>query len=99
MRQIFTALNAALVHNVKNVLEAQGIACHIRGENLLLGVGEIPPVECWAELWVVDDSRFDEAKAILADVNAPNGDSWTCAKCGETVGAEFGECWGCQTAR
>ena len=41
----------------KNELEAQGIECVLRGEHLLGGVGELPPIECWPELWVVDEGQ------------------------------------------
>ena len=99
MVKVYSSPNSTSVHNIKNVLEAQEIDCIIRGENLMTGAGELPPVECWAELWIVDDSKADEAKLIISGAAQPAGESWTCPNCREVVEAEFGQCWNCQAYR
>ncbi len=99
MLKIYSSPVSASVHNLKNVLEACGIECAIRGEHLTAAVGEIPPVECWVELWIIDGSKAEEAKMIISREDQPAGDSWTCPKCSESVEAEFGQCWNCQTHR
>jgi len=99
MLKVYSSPVGTSVHNIKNVLEASGIECTVRGENLTVGVGELPPVECWAELWIVDESRLKEAKSIISGADQPAGDPWTCAGCNERIEAEFGQCWNCQTHR
>lgn len=88
------------VHNLKNVLESEGIACEIRGEYRKAGAGELPPIETWAELWIEDDREEARAKELLtAHANAPTAPPWTCASCGEQVGEAFAQCWNCETPR
>ena len=99
MIKVYSSPVGAAVHNVKNVLEAGGIECTIRGESLAAGAGEIPLVECWAELWIVDDSRIDEANSIISAAAQPAGESWTCPACQESVEAQFEQCWNCQAHR
>ena len=99
MVKVYSSPISTSVHNLKNALEARGIECDIRGEALTVVAGEIPPVECWAELWILDDSKADEAKLIISGAGQPAGESWTCPSCSETVEAEFGQCWSCQAYR
>ena len=99
MLKIYSSPNGVSVHNLKNVLQAQGIECDVRGENLMAGVGELPPVECWAELWILDETKADEAKSVVSRAAAPAGESWVCPSCNESVEAGFAECWNCQAHR
>jgi hypothetical protein len=99
MVKIYSSQNGVEVHNLKNVLEAQGIDCEIRGENLTAGLGELPVFDCLTELWVVDDSMVDDAKLVLSRSTRMASEPWNCPKCGESVEAEFGQCWNCQGDR
>ena len=98
MRQVYTSPNTALVNHLRSILDSLGIPCRVRGEFLSAAVGELPPIECWAELWILDDDRYDEAAEILrraASDGAGSGAPWACDACGEQVDAQFGECWKC----
>lgn len=97
MRQVHSSPNVALINHYRSVLEESGIPCVVRGEYLASAVGEIPPIEAWAELWVVDESRFDDAARLIADLEtAPrNGAAWVCAECGEEHDTAFAACWKC----
>jgi len=97
--KLYSSLNSVEVHNLKNVLETHGIECEVRGEHLRVGLGELPVNECWAELWIVNDSMVDDAKMIISRAERPAGKAWTCPKCGELVEAQFGQCWNCQGYR
>lgn len=100
MRQLHSSLNVALVNHYRSVLEESGIPCVVRGEYLTVAVGEIPPIEAWAELWVVDESRFDDAARFIAGLEAAprDGAAWVCAECGEDNDAAFAACWNCGSA-
>ena len=95
MRRIFSSHNLQLVHHWKNVLAAAGIAARVKNEMLSSAMGELPPAECQAELWV-DDTDAASAEALLNQTIA--GPDWRCA-CGETLGAQFTDCWRCGRAR
>lgn len=99
MKRVFSAPNGIAVHNVKNVLEARGIACEIRGQDRVAGTGELPPIECWVELWVENDRDADEAERIIRQESRVERSPWTCPECGEGVEASFDQCWNCQADR
>jgi hypothetical protein len=98
MKRIFSSHNAILAHHVRNLLEAEGIETEVRNQMLSSAMGEIPPAECQAEVWVVRDT--DAARAIDAlRRTAPAGPDWTCAGCGERSGPQFTQCWRCGALR
>ncbi len=97
MRRVFSSFNLAAVHHAKNVLEAAGIAAAVRNEFLSSAMGELPPAECQAELWVMNDADAARAEALL---RAPplGGASWLCRRCGERSEPQFTHCWRCGAA-
>ena len=99
MTRIYSSQNGAEVHNIKNVLQASGIQCEVRGEHLGAGLGELPANQCWVELWIVDDSMIEEATRIIRREGRTTGKPWTCPKCGEFVEGRFDQCWNCQGYR
>jgi hypothetical protein len=102
MTRVYTARILAEVANVRNVLEANGIRCVLRNEFLSAGVGEIPPAECWPELWVTDDGDAERARELIAEAVDPSAVSavpWRCRRCGEEVDAVFAQCWSCGAER
>jgi len=101
MVKVFSAQNYIEVAFWRNYLEQQGVACQIRNEFIGSAVGEIPPIECWPELWV-DDER-DEAIAMKHLASDPLGEknlpAWSCASCGEESDGQFSHCWNCEKER
>lgn len=98
MTRIYSHPDPALTHLVRNALEQIGVEAVVHGERPGAAMGEIPPVAAWSEVWVPDDARLDDARAVVAEVTAeaaPDIEPWTCADCGETVGGQFGACWSC----
>lgn len=94
MKLIYSAPNFLLVRHWKNLLESHGIACIIKNENLSGAAGELPPTECWPELWLTDNKYYREALQIL-DTNKKNQRPWTCSSCGELLEGQFDQCWNC----
>ena len=43
----------ALSHHAKNLLEAAGIRVLVRNQYLSSAMGELPPAECEAQIWVL----------------------------------------------
>lgn len=82
------------------LLGKEEIACLVRNEQLFAGLGEIPFVECYPELWVVDDELYPRALNLLRQYMADNDvelPSWVCRKCGEEVEGQFNACWNCSS--
>ena len=99
MKTVYSASNISLVSIFQNILEEHGIRCWLKNEFFSAGIGEIPPIECWPQICVDDDS-FEEAKRIVEEalstkVTAP----WKCDSCGEEIEGQFTECWKCGNSR
>jgi hypothetical protein len=83
-------------------LAAEGIVCLVRNDELSTALGEIPFVECYPELWVVDDEVYPRARLLLeqwlAEVTLVQ-ENWRCAECGEILEGQFESCWKCGKER
>jgi len=97
----FTLADRAEAGLLKELLEREGIACLIRNEQLFAALGEIPFLECYPELWVVDDEVWPRARLLLDNwlKGAEDAGSWVCPACGETLEGQFGACWKCGKER
>ena len=98
MKRVFSSHNAVLVHHARNLLEAEGIATEVRNQMLSSAMGELPPAECQAELWVLRAEDVARAEQVLRRP-AIAGPAWNCANCGERSGPQFTQCWNCGTIR
>jgi hypothetical protein len=90
------------VAQLKDVLEAEGIPCLIKNENLSGIAGEVPFAETFPELWIQNDSDLSRAASIKAEWKTPNestGEAWICPNCNEQSGPQFTSCWKCGTAK
>ena len=76
MERIHTADDPIFIGYLKSLLEAEGIACNVRNELLLGGSGELPPNECWPELWVLHEA---DAQAARAQAPGRRGGRGRCA--------------------
>ena len=102
MKRIYSAKDPLMIGHLKNVLEIYGIECVTRNLYLSSAAGELPPIECWPELWVVEDRRCADAEGILRKTLGPLKPvrkPWTCAGCGEEIEGQFSECWKCGESR
>ena len=59
------------VNLLKGLLEQDGIPCLIKNEYLAIAMGDLPPAECFQELWLLDAADYTRAKEIF--------DSWKTA--------------------
>jgi hypothetical protein len=102
MKRIYSTKDPLMIGHLKNVLATFGIKCIAKNVDLMSAAGELPPIECWPELWVVDDDKFGRAQAILKQTLAPLESvkkPWRCVGCGETIEGQFTECWNCGRER
>jgi hypothetical protein len=96
--RVFSSYNQTAVYHARNLLESAGIETLVRNAILSSAMGELPPAECQAELWVLRQSDLKRAQEILSG-SPPSGPDWTCSACGETSGPQFTQCWRCQKTR
>jgi Putative prokaryotic signal transducing protein len=96
LKRVFSSFNQTAVYHARNLLENEGIETLVRNAALSSAMGELPPAECQAELWVLDEQDAARAAAILQ--RQISGPDWTCA-CGEQLGPQFTQCWRCGAYR
>lgn len=86
-----------LAGQVKSLLESSQIECFMKNESLTGGIGELPPIECWPEVWIEDDTFEKRANEIINACIMPvneSAESWRCI-CGESIEGQFTQCWKC----
>jgi hypothetical protein len=102
MRKVFSSHDSLLAGYLASLLEARGIACVVKNQFLGGAAGELPPTECWPEIWVADDRDETPALRVLAayhEAGRESFDRWTCPTCGEALEGQFEICWRCGTER
>ena len=101
MKPIFTSLRLHEIYHLKNLLEASGIACVVRNEQLSTLAGEVPFTECGAQLVLVRESDREAALEVLRHWRnpRPRGPAWRCPRCGEQLEGQFTACWNCGAER
>ena len=98
MKRVFASYNLILAHHTRNLLEAAGIETEVRNQILSSAMGELPPAECQAEVWVLHERDVNRAEQVLRRPVA-SGPAWDCTACGESCEAQFTQCWKCGAVR
>ena len=94
--KLFTAGGIIEAHLLQALLRSQGIDAVIKNENLQTGVGELPFVEMWPELWLLHLRDLDRARQLLNEFfNRNTASDWVCTKCNERNPGSFDICWAC----
>ena len=67
MRKLLRArdLSGIDVNLLKGLLEQAGIPCLIKNEYLSIALGDLPPAECYQELWLLDAADYPRAQAVF----------------------------------
>jgi hypothetical protein len=99
MKKLTSAESLITINHFKNLLAAEGIPTQIRNEYLGSIIGEMPFVETWPELWVINDLDFDRATELITAVDDESPTSpWRCKHCGEENEGQFAACWKCSSS-
>jgi hypothetical protein len=101
MKRVYSAEHGLMTEHIKDILQEEGINCMMKNLNLAGAVGEIPPIECWPEVWILEDEDYDRASSIVEDLIKDSDEyrsSWVC-QCGEKIEGQFTACWSCGTVR
>ncbi|TKC83965.1 DUF2007 domain-containing protein [Trinickia terrae] len=102
MLRLMHAPNVIIAQHWINVLAAAGVACELHNRYLNGALGEIPADQCAPELWLVDERDEALARRLIeaASKGPPDGAAtWRCHACGETLEAQFTQCWRCGATR
>jgi hypothetical protein len=97
MKKLTSSESLITINHYKNILASEGIASRIKNEHLGSIVGEMPFVEVWPELWVINDLDLDRARQLIDSAigdESPQA-AWKCRKCGEENEGQFAACWNC----
>jgi hypothetical protein len=99
LKRIYSSHNLAAVHHARNLLENEGIRAVVKNEFLSSAMGDLPPAECQAEVWILHEEDLETAEVILRALGTgPDRPAWKCA-CGETSEGQFTQCWRCGAYR
>ncbi|MCR9185694.1 MAG: DUF2007 domain-containing protein [Halieaceae bacterium] len=96
MRLLYSNENRLIVANFRNIVESAGIEVTLKNEFAAGGMGGLPPLEVWPELWVVNDADYERAKTLIeSSLGAKSTVPWRCTNCGEDNDPSFEACWKC----
>ncbi len=98
MKKVYENDDLAWVGHLQSILEAEGVKTLLRNELLGGGRGELPFVDTWPEIWVMNDEDEARARLLITEATKPlpaGSANWTCTNCNETVDAPLTECWNC----
>ncbi len=101
MKKVYSSEYGFMMDRIKGVLEEEGINCMVKNLNLAGAMGELPPLECWPEIWILHDEDYDHANTIIEDMTKESNkcrSAWIC-HCGEKIEGQFTNCWSCGTDR
>jgi rubrerythrin len=100
MKLLMRCEHAIAAAHLAGALRAAGIDCEVRNTTLAGAIGEIPFLECAPQLWLRNALDEPRARELIAQLRRPvDGDSWTCAVCGELLEPQFSQCWNCGASR
>lgn len=99
MPRVYSSHDLVAVHHARNLLEAEGIRAEVRNERLSSAMGELPPAECLAEVWVLEARDAARAERLLREGTRAPGPPWACPACGERIEPQFTQCWRCGAVR
>ena len=98
MKNIFVSQNLVEVESLKERLDNAGIPCTIKNQQGSSLAGEVPFVEVFPELWVINDGDLEQAKELLeawTSIDEAEQPKWVCSGCGENHVGRFTACWKC----
>jgi len=97
--KLFTAGDIIEARLFQAFLRSQGIDAVIKNESLQTGLGELPFVELWPEVWLIRVRDRDKARQLLAGfISGETIGEWSCPICGERNPDTFELCWVCAKA-
>lgn len=96
MRRVYSAPTLADAHLIAALLAQEGIEARVFNENAQGGLGEIPFIHAWPEVWVVDERHAPRARQLIHALERTDTRTQVaCSACGEDNPSNFQLCWNC----
>ena len=95
MQFVYSDDNRFIVHNLYNLLSAEGFPVVLKNEFTGSVAGDVPPQDAQVEIWLKDDEQMTEVQSFINHWQAEEGDDWICSACKESNGSAFELCWSC----
>ena len=97
MKKLYSAVSLPDAHLIRNLLGEAGIEAHVFNENAQGGVGQLPVMEAYPQIWIVDERDLARARKLIeAFESMPAiGNNLRCAQCAEDNPSTFQLCWNC----
>ncbi len=102
MKKLYVSQSLIDVESRKELMDQAEIPCMIKNQRSAMLGGEVPFVEVFPELWVLQDEDLEQAKTLLKDweeAQPLETSSWICGNCREVHQKEFTSCWKCNQER
>lgn len=99
MRRLQSAPNLALATLWADMLVHAGIEARVQRQWTSSIAGDLPPDQCLPEIWLLDDTQIEPARALLHEVQHLPHRRWACPGCREIVEGPFEQCWNCGLSR
>ena len=88
------------MHHARNLLETEGIRAVVKNEFLSSAMGDLPPAECQAEVWILFEKDLQAAETVLKNAfSLKRSEPWKCHGCSEVCEGQFTQCWRCGAYR
>ena len=93
--------NPVTIEAAQALLSEQGIEASVLDDATARAHGGFPFVRAFAELWIARDEDLPRAAEFVAEFlagrrqAADKREPWKCPACGQTISAQFTECWNC----
>jgi hypothetical protein len=97
MIKAYTAANLQDAHILLGLLQSVGIEARILNGNAQGGLGEIPFMHAYPEIWLSRPGDLAPARQVFEGFERPPASARPsrCAACGEENPAGFEICWNC----
>ena len=97
---IYKAANSCEAHFIKGLLKQYKIESELLGENLFIGVGELPVDVLQIDILVPKD-QIKKSKNIISNYENnlsldESKEDWVCCYCEEINPLSFEICWNCK---
>lgn len=99
MRLAYVATNLPEAQLIADLLQAAGVDVRVFNQNAQSAAGEIPPAAAGPQVWVMEDARLQDARALIGEFQRrPAPGSRRCPHCNEENPTTFLSCWSCGAA-
>ena len=100
MKRLYDAADLPQAQLLIDHLAAEGIPARLFNANAQGGLGEIPFIAAYPQVWLDNERDWARARTVVEHFEQPTESRPTrrCAACGEENPGEFELCWSCGTA-